>query len=185
MRAAGLEPSPAIADWARADLTEIDEDLLARTLEPYSARGCRYLLDASYRATDNSVFAQGNFSITHSSYIRDTGHFNGAELIICFNQLAYSAYAPAILKDEIAILRGWSIDDYFNEQLPSMLIKNTSSRFRRPINAQKFSARLLSTGLSLVERSVRYVSAPCTIEFWDEDGGSALAEIELAALNTP
>lgn len=185
MSPADLKPSPAIAELTDAELTPIDEDLLARTLEPYSAKGCRYLLDASYRATDDSVYAVGNFSIAESSYIRDTGHFNGAELIICFNQLAYSAYAPAILKDEIEVLRGWSIDDYFNEQLPSMLIKNTASRFRRPINAQNFSARLLSSGLRVVERSVRYVSAPCIIEFWDDHGGSALAEIELAALNTP
>lgn len=168
-----------------SDTTPIAEDLLVKVLEPYSYKGCRYLLDAEYKATEDSVFALGNFSIAESSYIRGTGHFNAAEFLISFNQLAYSAFAPAILNEEIPVLRGWSIADYFDYQLPSMLIKTASSRFRRPINAQKFSARLLCKDFEVIERTWRYLSVPCTIEFWDEDGGAASGEVELAALNIP
>lgn len=163
----------------------IPEDLLVRVLEPYSYKGCRYLFDAEYQATANSVLAYGNFRIEESAYIRSTGHFNGAELIVCFNQLAYSAFAPAILNEEIPVLRGWSISDYFDYQLPSMLIKNTALRFRRPINAQNFSARLLCDNFTVINRTLRYLSVQCAIEFWDPDGGAASAEVELAALNIP
>jgi hypothetical protein len=104
---------------------------------------------------------------------------------MCFNQLTYSAFAAAVLHEEIPELRGWSISDFFDLQLPSMLIKNTSSRFRRPIHAKKFSARLLCQNFEIMERSCRYLSVPCVIEFWDEFGGSATAEVELAALNIP
>lgn len=167
------------------DAIPIAEELLVKVLEPYSYKGCRYLIDATYKATENSVLAYGNFCIPDSAYIRSTGHFNAVELLLCFNQLAYSAFAPAILNEEIPVLVGWSIEDYFNFQLPSMLIKTTASRFRRPINAHKFSARLLCKDFEVIERTWRYLKVPCAIEFWDDDGGAASGEIELAALNIP
>ena len=104
---------------------------------------------------------------------------------MCFNQLAYSAFAPAILNEEIPVLRGWSISDYFDLQLPSMLIKNTASRFKRMIHAPAFSARLQCQNFQVVDRRMRYLNIECSIEFWDEFGGAASGEVELAALNIP
>lgn len=168
-----------------SDTAPIEEHLLVKVLEPYAYKGCRYLQDASYKATEDSVLAYGNFSINEPAYIRSTGHFNAVELIMCFNQLAYSAFAPAILNEEIPVLRGWSIADYFDLQLPSMLIKNTASRFKSIIHAQQFSARLLCQDFEVVDRRLRYLSIKCGIEFWDEFGGAASGEVELAALNIP
>lgn len=184
MSTAELTP-PARTEPTSTHTAPIAEELLAEVLEPYSFKGCRYLLDAEYKATEESVLAYGNFSIAESAYIRSTGHFNAAELVLCFNQLAYCAFAPAIINEEISVLRGWSIADFYDNQLPSMLIKSTSSRFKRPINAQRFSARLLCKDFQIVERSCRYLLIPCDIEFWDEDGGSASGQIELAAFNIP
>lgn len=167
------------------DTAPIPEDLLSKVLEPYAYKGCRYLIDGHYQATEDSVLAYGTFSIDEPAYIRATGHFNAVELVMCFNQLAYSAFAPAIVNEEIPQLRGWSIADYFDLQLPSMLIKNTKSRFKRPINAKKFYARLLCKDFQVVERTFRYLSVPCAIEFWDDEGGYATGEVELAALNIP
>ncbi|OMC29573.1 hypothetical protein A5740_17615 [Mycobacterium sp. GA-1841] len=163
----------------------IPEELLVKVLEPYSYKRCRYLLDAEYEASETSVFALGNFSIKEPAYIRDTGHFNAAEWVLCFNQLAYSAFAPAILNEQIPEFRGWSMEDYFNYQLPSMLIKSTASRFKRPIRSHKFSARLLCNDFEVVDRTIRYLKIACKVEFWDEDGGAASGEVELAALNIP
>lgn len=172
--------------WAQsADLVSIPENLLHRVLEPYSYKGCRYLIDAQSTATANSVLAYGNFRINESAYIRSTGHFNAVELVLCFNQLAYSAFAPAVINNDIPALHGWSIDDYYTHQLTSMLIKRASSQFRKPINPQKFSARLLCENFQVIERTWRYLLVPCAIEFWDEDGGAASGEIELVALNIP
>lgn len=168
-----------------SETTPIEEQLLVKVLEPYAYKECRYLIDASYKATADSVLAYGNFTISEPAYIRSTGHFNAAELILCFNQLAYSAFAPAILNEEIPVLRGWSISDYFDHQLPSMLIKNTASRFKQMIHARKFSARLLCQDFVVVDRRLRYLSIQCAMEFWDEYGGAASGEVELAALNIP
>lgn len=181
-----VELATCIPDSAQStDTVPIAENLLSRVLEPYSYKGCRYLLDAESKATADSVLAYGNFRINESAYIRSTGHFNAVELVLCFNQLAYSAFAPAIINKEIPALRGWSIDDYYQHQLASMLIRSAASRFRKPINPRKFSARLLCHDLQVVERRWRYLLVPCAIEFWDEDGGAASGEIELAALNIP
>ncbi|CAM4312425.1 FcoT-like thioesterase domain protein [Mycobacterium basiliense] len=163
----------------------IAEELLTKVLEPYSYKGCRYLIDAESKATADSVLAYGNFRIGESAYIRSTGHFNAVELILCFNQLAYSAFAPAVANKDIPALRGWSLEDYFRLQLSSMFIRNASSRFKRPINPGKFSARLLCRDFQVIERTWRYLRVPCAIEFWDDDGGAASGEIELAALNIP
>ncbi|MEE6177658.1 FcoT family thioesterase [Mycobacterium sp. 050134] len=184
MSTAEVTPS-APTESEYGETARISEDLLARVLEPYAYKGCRYLIDAEYRATANSVLAYGTFRIAESAYIRSTGHFNAAELILCFNQLAYCAFAPAILNEQIPALRGWSIADYFDNQLPSMLIKNASSRFRKPINAESFSARLLCKDFRVIERTLRYLLVPCVIEFWDGIGGAAYGEVELAVLNIP
>lgn len=180
----GLSPAAHIGAEP-TDTAPIDEGLLSRVLEPYSYKGCRYLIDATYRATADTVLAYGNFTIAESAYIRSTGHFNAAELILCFNQLAYCAFAPAVRDEQIAALRGWSITDYLDNQLSSMLIKTTSSRFCKPINAQRFSARLACRDFRVIERTLRYLLIPCAIEFWDEHGGSASGQVELAVLNIP
>lgn len=163
----------------------IAEDLLARILEPYSYKGCRYLIDAEFKAANDAVLAYGNFRIDDSAYIRSTGHFNAVELILCFNQLAYCAFAQGVVNDDISAFRGWSIADYCEHQLSSMLIKSASSRFRRPINPRAFSARLLCQDLRIVDQKSRYLLVPSTVEFWDEDGGAASGEVELVALNIP
>lgn len=179
------EATPFQAMVASANPVPIAEDLLSRVLEPYSYKGCRYLIDAQYSAIEDSVLAYGSFTIGESAYIRSTGHFNAVELILCFNQLAYSAFAPAILNKQISALVGWSIEDYFRHQLSSMFIRSSSSRFRRPVDPQKFSARLLCQDLQVIERTWRYLRVPCVIEFWDDNGGAASGEVELAALNIP
>lgn len=181
-----VEVTPeAVGAAEAAEAVPIAEDLLARVLEPYSYKGCRYLIDARYRATENSMLAIGNFSIPEPVYIRSTGHFNAVELVLCFNQLAYSAFAPAVLHREVLGLRGWSIEEYFENQLPSMLIRGTSSRYKRPINAQNFSARLVCNDIEIVERTWRYLKVPCAIEFYDDNGGSAFGEFDIAVLNIP
>lgn len=180
-----MSAESTLASIERSETAPVDEALLAKVLEPYSEKGCRYLVSASYKATSDSLVGFGDFSITDSAYIRSTGHFNAVELVLCFNQLAYGAFAPAVSKKEVAILSGWSMADFFANQLPGMLIKSTSSRFGRPIDAHRFAARLTCENFEIRQRTWRYMLVPCVIEFWDDNGGAASGEIELAVLNIP
>ncbi len=43
--------------WYPAARFPRSQELLARVLEPYSCKGCRYLIDAQYSATEDSVLA--------------------------------------------------------------------------------------------------------------------------------
>lgn len=168
-----------------ASTAPIPEDLLSKVLEPYSYKGCRYLVDADYGIADDVVVAHASFGIDESVYIRSTGHFNAVELVLCFNQLTYSAFAQGCVNEEIDAFLGWSIDDYCRNQLAGMLIKSTSSRFKRQIDARRFSARLRAHDFHIVERTWRYLQFQSVVEFWDEDGGSATGEFEIAVLNLP
>lgn len=163
----------------------IAEDLLAQALEPYSYKGCRYLLDAEYGLAADSVTAHGNFSIGDSAYIRSTGHFNAVELTLCFNQLAYTTFAHGTANGDISAFRGWSVADYCHHQLSSMLIKSASSRFRRPIDANRFSAALYAHDFQIVERAHRCLRFQNIVEFWDQSGGSATGAFEIVVINIP
>ncbi|WP_078324722.1 FcoT family thioesterase [Mycobacteroides salmoniphilum] len=178
-------PSAVQTGLEGTDTVALEEDILCRVLEPYSYKGCRYLLDGEYGFSQDSVFATGNFRIDDSAYIRSTGHFNAVELVLCFNQLAYSAFAQGTVQNDVWAFRGWSLDDYCQNQLAGMLIKSTSSRYKRLINSQNFQARMWAGDFQVIERSLRYLQVRSTIEFWDQDGGSATGDFELAVLNIP
>lgn len=47
--------TPCTRVLASSGTVPIAEELLARVLEPYSCKGCRYLIDAQYSATEDSV----------------------------------------------------------------------------------------------------------------------------------
>ncbi len=49
--------------------------------------GWRYLTRAELQFPD----AHGEFSIAKSAYVKDTGHVNAAELVVCYSQLGYAA----------------------------------------------------------------------------------------------
>jgi len=178
-------PSAVQTGLQSADTVPLQEDILSRVLEPYSYKGCRYLLDGEYGFSQDSVFATGNFKIDDSAYIRSTGHFNAVELVLCFNQLAYSAFAQGTVREDIWAFRGWSLDDYCQNQLAGMLIKSTSSRYRRLINPRDFQARLWAGDFQIIEKTWRYLQVRCTIEFWDRDGGAATGDFEIAVINIP
>jgi hypothetical protein len=167
------------------DTAPITEDVLSTVLECYSYKGCRYLIDAEYGATHDSLLANGNFTIGDSAYIRNSGHFNAAEMVICFSQLMYCALAQGTANKDISAFHGWSIDDYYKIQLPGILIKSTSSVFRRPINPRQFSARFQARDFRIIERTCRYLQFQSTIKFWDKEGGAATSEYEIAVLDIP
>ncbi|MBL1368265.1 hypothetical protein JL858_18920, partial [Acinetobacter baumannii] len=45
--------------------------------------------------------------------------------------------------------------------------------------------RLQARDFHIVDRSWRYLQFHSTIEFWDQDGGSAAGEFDIAVLNIP
>jgi hypothetical protein len=180
-------------------IQHIDYSLLRRILTPYSPTGTDYLKSvqllhtwksAPHSEGDPLVSARGGFRIPNSCYIKDTGHFNAVEFLICYNQLAYSTFGQlfdgeyfndpdfnAISPGSSKALAGISIDAFFKDQLSSMLILKTSTRFKGIINAKNFTGTF-SINRFKYRGNTLFADTACV--FRDNNCGYADGEVLLA-----
>ena len=79
-------------------------NLLRLILIPYKPH-CRYFQNAF-------LTARGEFSISESCYIAETGHFNAVEFNICFNQLSYYLIAECSHHQLLNDFSGWDINKF-------------------------------------------------------------------------
>jgi hypothetical protein len=185
----------AAADLERAT-GSLDPVFLAQILEPYRPTRTDYLKSASVIQScleDGGtaiVTLRGWYSIPESCYIRSTGHFNAVEFLICYNQLAYSAFGHIIrakmgeddrLRGVSAaareVLVGLTYDDFRRKQLSSMLIVKTSTRFKGVLSPERFRGELQVQKLFYRSRTC-FATTICS--FQDEAGGYADGEVLLA-----
>lgn len=161
-----------------------DPELLARVLRPYVRHETTYLKSATVVAANGLASAQGEFSIPYPCYIDDTGHLNSVEVNICFNQLMYYLMAKCVKEQAVPALRAWTLDDYWEKQLPDILIANFRSNFRRPINSAAFKGEVSFASFSERNRSkpIQLIDMPW--RFWD-DHGHADGEVLMALVNPP
>ncbi|GGM06038.1 hypothetical protein GCM10010129_57140 [Streptomyces fumigatiscleroticus] len=173
------------------DSVTSDTPLLNRVLTPYRDN-CRYLKSAEISLAGQPMHggtatARCEFGIDESCYIDDTGHFNAVELNICYNQMFYYIIAKGVQDRLFAPFDGWTMQDYWDRQLPDILIVKLSSNFRRPINARKFSGEIRLD--KVVERARSggggLVVADTSCRFWDDAGGDARADVKIAITNAP
>ena len=128
----------------------ISPEFIHNVLDVYD-ENCRYIHDMHYRYQMNrreddliphQLQAEARFSIEKSSYIKDTGHFNAVEFILCFNQIAYVLLAKSIQTGLIKPLHNWKENTFYQRQLPDVLILSTSASFKRAINAKNFFGKV-------------------------------------------
>lgn len=177
----------------------LDAPFLARILEPYRPTGTDYLKTVSIThsclwedAGDDEpiLIATGRYAIPASCYIRNTGHFNAVEFLICYNQLAYVAFGHIVrsgmLHDErlkhaspaaVERFRRLSLEDFLRQQLSSMLILKTETRFKGALSAADFTGTL-ELHKFFYRSETCFASSFCS--FRDEEGGYAEGEILLA-----
>jgi hypothetical protein len=182
--------SAVLQDAGQGRLAE--PSLLARVLRPYKPH-CRYLRSATVRIQPGQSGARhpsciGEFEITESCYIDSTGHFNSVEFNICYNQLAYYAIAKLIADGSMRIFRGWTLDDFWSRQLPSILIVDFHSTFRREIRGRVFAGELDIVSIAERDRSegvppLVFFDTVC--RYWDIGGGYCHGEVKLAITNPP
>lgn len=164
-----------------------DCELLADILEVYRPE-CRYLKTASAEKRDSAVTGRGEFSIPEPFYIDATGHFNAVEFNICYNQLAYFALAKCVTDGMLGPLGGWTLAEYRERQLPSFLIVQLASRFKRPVHSPKFSGEVTlcdirETVSSTSGQALYIINTEC--RFFDEGGGECDGTVRLAVVNPP
>jgi hypothetical protein len=177
----------------------IDFSLLRRILAPYSPTGTDYLkslqLVHSWRSNSHSendplISTRGDFRIPSSCYIQDTGHFNAVEFLICYNQMAYSTFGQlfqggyfndadfgSVSPGSYEALSNISIDAFFKDQLSSMLILKTSTRFKGVIDAKNFTGTFSIKKFKYRHKTL-FGETSCV--FHDNNGGYAEGEVLLA-----
>lgn len=162
-----------------------DSALLNQCLDPYRAKGAIYLRTVDFTHGDEGLMSRGTFAIDESCYIDDTGHFNAAEFIMCYNQLMYATLAVAVDTGVYPELEGWTLQDYWERQLPNVLIQEFWSRYSRPINARSFRGafRIDAVDHSRIERGI--LKFETSVEFEDDGGGRARGTVLLALTDIP
>jgi hypothetical protein len=170
----------------RAASTRLGEDpeLLAKVLQVYKPH-CRYLKSASVSVRNGRCVARGEFAIDIPCYIDDTGHFNAVEFNICYNQLAYFAVAKVVKEQALPAFEGWGMDDFWERQLPSILITAFRAIFRSQIDSDAFHGEITfaTFARSTIREPVLFIDS--TTRYWDESGGRADGETKLAILDPP
>lgn len=181
-----------------SDAGNLAPDFLAKILSPYQGTNTAYLKSATVGhaalteadGTDKPLFSvSGRFCIPNSCYIRDTGHFNAVEFLICYNQLAYSTFGymfqagvfrngratrlPPLCRELLATV---SIERFFTQQLSSMLILKCTTRFRDVIDAKDFRGTFSVERLSYHKGSF-FTETRCV--FNDAAGGYAEGDVLL------
>lgn len=161
---------------------EEDVELLDEVLRPYRDE-CRYLRSATVSVVDGVATAFGDFAIPYSCYIDDTGHFNSVEFNICFNQLGYYLTAKCIKEEALPEFSSWDMDDYYERQLPGILITGFASKFRRAIDSDSFRGET-SFG-PFTERNVTrpMLLSEMPVRFWDTTGGKATGTVNVVLLS--
>ncbi|MEU1177789.1 FcoT family thioesterase [Streptomyces sp. NPDC005820] len=162
-----------------------DEPLLDRVLRPYKAH-CRYLRSADVTVRDDGPAAvQGAFAIPESCYIDDTGHLNSVEVNICYNQMMYYLVAKSVQDGLGPGFADWTLDDFFEHQLPDILIARFTSAFRRPVDPRSFSGEMAFR--SVTRRSPGggppFLHAETAFRYWDAGTGRCDGEATLAFVN--
>ncbi len=164
----------------------VDPVFLQSVLVPYRDC-CKYLQQAAVEIGPTSdkprslVAAIGEFGITESWYIADTGHFNAIEFNLCYNQLAYVLLGQCITAQLFEPLNHWTAAQFSQYQLSNFLIARFSSAFRRPMGARQFYGRVAVVAAS---RRRNLVMLKTEAEFWTDSGRSE-GEVTLAILDAP
>jgi len=195
-RSVSAEPLPA-SGAPRA----IAPAFVARILSPYQPTRTDYLRSASVaglpdgkvspeRDGEPIVITQGRYCIPGSCYIQSTGHFNAVEFLICYNQLAYVTFGHLIAERQLdrlprgrvsascrAALEALSIETFFANQLSSMFILKTETRFKRVIDPSDFKGELFVRSV-FYRHGMLFTDTEC--RFTDSSGGEAEGNVLLA-----
>ncbi|MEV7891148.1 (2E)-enoyl-ACP glycyltransferase [Streptomyces sp. NPDC002817] len=160
--------------------------LLERVLTPYKDH-CKYLRSAVVTETAGRASARCEFEIPESCYIDDTGHLNSVEVNICFNQMMYYLVARSVQDRLAAAFADWTLDDFFEHQLPDILIARFAANFRRPVDPRAFSGEMEFR--SVTRRAPAggspFLHAETAFRYWDAGSGRCDGEATLAIVNVP
>ncbi len=163
-------------------LQKIDNDFLLKALKPYSSKEAVYLQEASVLSlgklrSNSNYIVQGKFSIESPCYVDETGHFNGVEFVICYNQIGAVSLAYATQNKLLLCLQDLTVEDFYILYMSGIYITRLESTYKSLINPKEFSCKFEV----IKERKGSRLSILKTlVEFSDPQGGIASGKVDLA-----
>jgi len=150
---------------------KIEDSKLEGVLRVYNPN-CRYLREAEV----DFPKGKGVFRIPNPYYVDSTGHFNAVEMMICYNQLAYTMFARFGEEGKIPELGIIPFEKFLKWQLGNCFIVGMDKiKFRKPINSSgDFSGEI---ELHRVKRVGDLYIFKTTYDF---DSGKAFGSVDLA-----
>lgn len=172
-----LEVRPTLAN---------DSVLMGHVLRAYKPH-CQYLKQATLSpdgdlASGQFLASEASFNIPESCYIDDTGHFNSVEFNICYNQLMYYTIAKSVKEKASSFFDSWTLDQFWQKQLPDILIVDFKSKFKRPINPRAFHGSMEFTKAC---HGPGFLHMTTQCRFWDDSSGFSEGAVNLAIINAP
>ncbi|WP_333767328.1 FcoT family thioesterase [Streptomyces sp. IBSBF 2435] len=164
-----------------------DEPLLARVLRVYKP-SCQYLKSAAVTTDGGLTVATCEFAIPAPFYIDDTGHFNAVEFNLCYNQMMYYAVAKSVKEGLMAPFAHWTMDDYWQRQLPDFLIVDFHSSFSKGVKVARFHGEIAFRKVRESAGGRNWqpmIVADTTCRYWDDEGGRSQGEVRMVIVNPP
>lgn len=175
---------------------EVEPNLLVTIMAPYK-KNCKYLKSVRIVSEDEQRFsnghkhspvglvtAKGEFSISDSCYIDDTGHFNSVEFHICYNQFIYVLLAYCVENRLLDAMKFMDLDEYKQRQLPDILLAEFSTSFKRPIKDSGNFHGMLTIRRAVMRGTTIFIKSHCT--FYDDHNGFSEGDMLLAIVdNSP
>lgn len=177
------------AEGTREIVLDNDALLIEQVLTPYF-KHARYLKSAIVKGNGDPAAGKGKisasclFEIPESCYIKDTGHFNSVEFNICYNQMMYYVVAMSVKHQLMGIFHHWQMKDYFDKQLPDILILNFKSHFKAPLHARRLLAEIDFIKTKIVNKNnpLAFIKTQCRF-YDDEKSGYAEGDVDLVITN--
>lgn len=161
---------------------EHDPAFLAEVLDCYKPH-CRYVTGAVVESDGEVLRGTATLAIAESCYIDDTGHLNGVEVNICYNQMLYHTIGTAVRHRIGDVFAAWTMDDFQRRKLPDILIARFTSTFQRPIDPRAFHGEI--TFNTVTQRRLHpdrdpLISLDTSFRYWDDNGGSCRGDVRVA-----
>lgn len=171
-------------------ISSLSPDLIQRVLQPYlpasrfvqSARLDRPRQQRLPQSDDPDSWLRLDVDcvIDQPCYIEATGHFNAVELNITYNQMIYLCLAEA-LRLELLPQPAWSFEEFFEHQLPDVLIVDYQARFKRPMQSARYKAWMMIESVQVrPRRKMMLLKTRCAATDDGNDKNEAQVSIALA-----
>lgn len=182
-------PAPTSDSQPDRIVTAIAEDLRERVLRPYLPVS-RYVRRARLarpqspgvprsNAPESWLRLDADCAIQAPCYIESTGHFNAVELNITYNQMLYLCLAESMrlgLFGEPA----WTLEQFFQAQLPNVLITDYQAKFRRPMTSAKFTSWFMLESVQVnPQRNMATLKTRCAASNGGVDANEAHVTVAL------